>query len=118
MGNLYYYIGEFIMIIFMIASVLILMVNLFILGKAYIYEVDFEWWPSLPEIFTGCPMPIFCIFLMICGFFAGFLWLPAILCGIGYLGLYSLRGFVRFRKKVSKALENKTTENHTHEWGE
>ena len=118
MEGLYLNVAIFIVGVFAVVSILISIINVFIWGRSYVNEVDFKWWPSLPGIIYDMPMPLFCLFLIPIGYLVGFLWLPAILCGIGYLGLYSLRGFVRFRKKVNKALENKTTENHTHEWGE
>ena len=118
MEGLYLNVAIFIIGVFAVVSILISIINVFIWGKAWVDDSDFKWWPSLPGIIHDIPMPLFCLSLIPIGYFVGFLWLPAILCGVGYLGLYSLRGFVRLRKKVSKALENKTTENHTHEWGE
>ena len=118
MGDLYLSVMLFIMGIFVVTSIFLGVVNMVIYWNAWINDSDFEWWPRLPGIFHGMPVPLFCLLLCPIGYAVGCLWLPAILCGIGYLSLYSLRGFVRLRKKVNKALSGKEDPNHTHEWEE
>jgi len=46
------------------------------------------------------------------------LWPLALITSIWYGIIYTLRKFVRFKKKVNKALSGKDKPDHTHEWGE
>jgi len=46
----------------------------------------------------------------------GFGWPIFLLCGSVYLPLYTLRGFIRFKTKVNKAMENTDKEGHTHQY--
>jgi len=118
MNDLYLSIAFFVMDIFVVTGIFLGITNTVIWAKAWVEDSDFKWWPSLPSGFHDMPMPLVCVLLFPIGYVVGFLWLPAILCGIGYLSLYSLRGFVRLRKKVNKTLSGKEDPNHTHEWEE
>jgi len=65
---------------------------------------------GLPDNFTR-----FLILILIC-LVSAWVW-PLIVLLIIWAGIiFPLRSFVRLRKKVNKALTNKNTDNHTHDW--
>jgi hypothetical protein len=83
--------------------------------KAWLYDMssDFSWdepyvWKQLGKTDPTIVMPLAmgCIIV----------WPIIFFVGIIFSLLYLLRGFIRFKTKVNKAMENTDKEGHTHEY--
>ena len=108
-----------------------LLFNFLLFIKSWLYDKDFD--SHIPDFVKKTP--VIGEFLINCeltdpeDLFFGWLVMPfllslvisltwplLIICGSVYLPLYALRGFIRFKTKVNKAMENTDKEGHTHEY--
>ena len=104
--------------------------NFFLFIKSWLYDRDVIYF--YPNFFECLPIFSECIssyrfesgdvarislgVSFIYAFIIGVGWHILLLCGSVYLPLYALRGFIRFKTKVNKAMENTDKEGHTHEY--
>ena len=134
MEGLYMFVGNIILISGISLVLWLVFYNLFLLIKRWVDDAEGEYYyPSFfkyippicisirnhPSFIEGVEIFFFFpVFLLLWTIGCAFLWPLAIPVALIWVSLYSLRYFVRFKKKVNKALKGKNTENHTHEWGE
>jgi len=74
-----------------------------------------DWWDSFKWsdiLITSILIPFIYGATLGCG------WGIFVLAGIVYVPLYYLRGLIRFKTKLDKAMYNSNKENHTHDWEE
>jgi len=130
MGKLYAIIFITIFLLFATMGIIYGLFNFSLFVKSWLYDEDVVYFA--PDFFESLPLlkdylwdqyrlgaehvTSLSIIPFVYGLVIGFLWPIFLLCGSVYLPLYSLRGFIRFKTKVNKAMENTDKEGHTHEY--
>jgi len=129
-GELYPMIFITIFLLFATMGIIYGLFNFSLFVKSWLYDKDVVYFA--PDFFKRLPLfkePLsyysglgveevaaLSTILFVYGLVIGFGWPIFLLCGSVYLPLYSLRGFIRFKTKVNKAMENTDKEGHTHEY--